>query len=46
MEAAHEASPLDERRWSYEHAFGLLRRDHLDSFKRLGVIIAANPLLS
>jgi predicted amidohydrolase YtcJ len=46
MESAHEESPLDERRWSYEHAFGLLQPDYLERFKRLGVIIAANPMLS
>jgi predicted amidohydrolase YtcJ len=46
MEEAHAESPLDERRWSYEHAFGLLQPEYLDRFKRLGVIIAANPLLS
>lgn len=46
MEEAHAQVPLDGRRWSYEHAFGLLNPEHHRRLRRLGVIIAANPLLS
>lgn len=46
MEEADAESPLSARRWSYEHAFGLLQPDYIARMKRLGIIIAANPLLS
>lgn len=46
MEEADAESPLAERRWSYEHAFGLIEPDHIKRLKQLGVIIAANPMLS
>jgi predicted amidohydrolase YtcJ len=46
MEEANVESPLHDRRWSYEHAFGLLQGDYIKRFHALGVIIAANPLLA
>ena len=46
MEAAHAESPIDGARWSYEHAFGLVQPEYHDRLRKLGVIIAANPMLS
>ncbi len=46
MEEANAESPLHERRWSYEHAFGLVQDDYIKRMHALGVIIAANPMLS
>jgi predicted amidohydrolase YtcJ len=46
MEEADAESPLSGRRWSYEHGFGLIRPDHIERLKKLGAIIAANPMLS
>ncbi|MFB7288910.1 amidohydrolase [Actinacidiphila glaucinigra] len=46
LEAADAESPLAERRWSYEHAFGLVQPEYHERLRRLGVIIACNPMLS
>jgi predicted amidohydrolase YtcJ len=46
MEEADREVPLAGRRWSYEHAFGLVQPDYLARFRRMGVTIAANPQLS
>ncbi|MFI6085797.1 amidohydrolase [Streptomyces sp. NPDC051217] len=46
MEEADAESPLDGKRWSYEHAFGLVQPEYIKRMRRLGVVIAANPLLS
>jgi predicted amidohydrolase YtcJ len=46
MEEADREVPLAGRRWSYEHAFGLVRPEYLQRFQRMGVTIAANPQLS
>jgi predicted amidohydrolase YtcJ len=46
MEEADREVPLAGRRWSYEHAFGLVQREYLQRFRRMGVTIAANPQLS
>ena len=46
MEEADAESPLAGRRWSYEHAFGLVQPEYIDRLRRMGVTIAANPHLS
>ena len=46
MEEADREVPLAGRRWSYEHAFGLVQPWYLQRFHRMGVTIAANPQLS
>jgi predicted amidohydrolase YtcJ len=46
MEEADREVPLAGRRWSYEHAFGLVQPEYLQRFGRMGVTIAANPQLS
>lgn len=46
MEDADREVPLAGRRWSYEHAFGLVQPEYQQRMRRLGVIIAANPMLS
>jgi predicted amidohydrolase YtcJ len=46
MEEADREVPLAGRRWSYEHAFGLVQPEYLQRFRRMGVTIAANPQLS
>lgn len=46
LEAANAESPLTGRRWSYEHAFGLVQPEHHERLRKLGVIIACNPMLS
>ncbi|GAA3054545.1 amidohydrolase [Pseudonocardia yunnanensis] len=46
LEAADAESPLAGKRWSYEHAFGLINPVHHERLRKLGVIIAANPMLA
>jgi predicted amidohydrolase YtcJ len=46
MEEADREAPLAGRRWSYEHAFGLVQPEYQQRFRRMGVTIAANPHLS
>jgi predicted amidohydrolase YtcJ len=46
MEEAHRERPIDQRLWSYEHAFGLVKPKHQQRLAALGVTIAANPHLA
>jgi predicted amidohydrolase YtcJ len=46
LEAADAEVPLAGQRWSYEHAFGLIDPAHHERLRKLGVIIAANPMLA
>ena len=46
LEHANEKHPLDGRRTTFEHGFGLDRANHQQRAKALGVIFGANPLLA
>jgi predicted amidohydrolase YtcJ len=46
LEAADREVPIAGRRFSYEHGFGLIQPDHFRRVARLGMIVAANPLLA
>lgn len=46
LEAANADYPLQGRRISFEHGFGLTRPDHYRRAHALGVVLAANPLLA
>ncbi|HAM25480.1 MAG TPA: hypothetical protein DCP11_01935 [Microbacteriaceae bacterium] len=46
LEEADREIPLSGRRWSYEHAFGLIQPEYQERLRRMGVTIAANPHLS
>jgi predicted amidohydrolase YtcJ len=46
LEAADGEVPIAGRRFSYEHGFGLIEPEQYRRVKRLGMIVAANPLLA
>lgn len=46
LEEANKENPIAGRRFSFEHGFGLTQPDHIKRTSKLGVIIAANPLLA
>ena len=46
LERAHAKRPLDGRRTTFEHGFGLESADHQRRSKALGVVFGANPLLA
>jgi predicted amidohydrolase YtcJ len=46
LEAADREAPIAGRRFSYEHGFGLIQPEHYRRVARLGMIVAANPLLA
>jgi hypothetical protein len=46
LESADAENPLDGRRWSYEHCFGLTQPEYYKRLGRMGIILACNPLLS
>lgn len=46
LEAADAEKPLDGRRWSYEHCFGLTQPEYYGRLGRMGITLACNPLLS
>jgi predicted amidohydrolase YtcJ len=46
LEAADRDVPIAGRRFSYEHGFGLIQPEHFRRVARLGMIVAANPLLA
>jgi len=46
LEAADREAPIAGRRFSYEHGFGLTNPEHYRRVQRLGMIVAANPLLA
>src|SRR5262249_57269296 len=46
LEAADRERAISGRRFCYEHGFGLTERRQIDRVGRLGMIVAANPLLA
>lgn len=46
LEAANEDVPIDGRRFTFEHGFGLFKEDHIKRARALGIIFGANPLLA
>ncbi|MBI4321392.1 MAG: amidohydrolase [Chloroflexi bacterium] len=46
LEEANREKPFRHLRWCYEHGFGLQKPEHYRRLAELGLIIAANPLLS
>lgn len=46
LEEADKENPINGRRFSFEHGFGLGRRDHVERAKALGINFGANPLLA
>ncbi|MBI4321784.1 MAG: amidohydrolase [Chloroflexi bacterium] len=46
FEEANREKPFRDRRWCYEHGYGLLKPEHYRKTAELGIILAANPLLS
>jgi predicted amidohydrolase YtcJ len=46
LEEADRDLPIDGRRFTFEHGFGLNRLDHIARAKKLGIIFGANPLLA
>lgn len=46
LEEAAKTHPVDGRRISFEHGFGLQRPEHYQRAIRLGATVAANPLLA
>lgn len=46
LEEADAERPIAGRRFSFEHGFGLMRPEHVERTRELGVIIGANPLLA
>jgi len=46
LEAADRERAISGRRFSYEHGFGLTEPRQIDRVGRLGMIVAANPLLA
>ncbi len=46
LEAADKERPIAGRRFSYEHGFGLVQPEQYRRVQRLGMIVAADPLLA
>lgn len=46
LEEADADRPIAGRRFSFEHGFGLMRPEHIERARRLGVVLGANPLLA
>jgi predicted amidohydrolase YtcJ len=46
LEEATRENSIFDRRFSFEHGFGLQQPDHIERTSKLGVIIAANSLLA
>lgn len=46
LEEAAKERPVDGRRFSFEHGFGLQNPEHVSRALNLGVTLAANPLLA
>lgn len=46
LEEADRESPIAGRGFSFEHGLGLTRSEHIERAAALGIVIAANPLLS
>jgi predicted amidohydrolase YtcJ len=46
LEAANKDNPINGRRFTFEHGFGLGSPDHVRRAKALGIVFGANPLLA
>lgn len=46
LEEAGKVHPINGRRFSFEHGFGLQKPEHYDRARNLGVTLGANPLLA
>ena len=46
LEEADGELSVAGRRFSFEHGFGLIRPDHIERAKKLGIVFGANPLLA
>ncbi|SEP16698.1 hypothetical protein SAMN04490248_13121 [Salinihabitans flavidus] len=46
LEEADADLPIDGRRFSFEHGFGLFKPDHVERARKLGIVFGANPLLA
>lgn len=46
LEEANKDLPINGRRFTFEHGFGLMQPDHIARAKALGIIMGANPLLA
>lgn len=46
LEEANKDRPINGRRFTFEHGFGLANPDHIRRAQALGIIFGANPLLS
>jgi predicted amidohydrolase YtcJ len=46
LEEADKDLPIAGRRFSFEHGFGLMRPDHVERARKLGIVFGANPLLA
>jgi len=46
LEEADKENPINGRRITFEHGFGLTQPQHIARAKALGIIMGANPLLS
>lgn len=46
LEDADKELPIDGRRFTFEHGFGLFKPDHFERARKLGIVFGANPLLA